>query len=321
MAPPPSPFTLRTDIYPAISPSQLSGSLKGKNALVTGSGRGIGRFIAIALAQAGANVAITGRTASQVEATTAEINALLLAPTHHQPGNQAIGIVADILKRDEQERLLREVEARLGPLDILICNAGSNTFQPFHLTDPDEWWDILELNLRAPVELTRLALPALRRRSAPATIIYTSSRAATMDLPWTTAYNCAKTGITRFAGTLQIELDQLAEIEGVGAGAAAGGDSTGDHQGRKNGIEVFSIHPGEVDTDLHETAFPEKTKREAPYVIEHMESIGKKRPHFTGELPAWTCVWLCAGGGEALRGKYVDCTRDVEEQARAAKKI
>lgn len=306
MAPPPSPFTLRTDVYPAIDPKHLAGSLAGKNALVTGSGRGIGRFMAIALAQAGANVAVTGRTASQVEATAAEINALPQdAGAPHKPG-KAVTIVADVLNRDEQARLIKDFDKELGPLDILICNAGSNTFQPFHLTDATEWWDILELNLRAPVELTRLALPAMRARGAAGTIIYTSSRAATMDLPWTTAYNCAKTGITRFAGTLQIELDQLAEIEKAG---------------QKNKIEVFSIHPGEIDTDLHETAFPERTKKEAPYVIEHMEAIGKKRPHYTGELPAWACVWLCAGKGvESLRGKYVDCTRDIEEQAAAAAK-
>lgn len=307
MAPPPSPFTLRTDVYPAIDPKQLTGSLAGKNALVTGSGRGIGRFMAIALAQAGANVAVTGRTAGQVEATVAEIQALAqqAGTTSHRPG-KAVPIVADMLNRDDQARLLQEFGSKLGPLDILICNAGSNTFQPFHLTDAVEWWDILELNLRAPVELTRLALPAMRARGTSGTIIYTSSRAATMDLPWTTAYNCAKTGITRFAGTLQIELDQLAEIEKTG---------------QRNKIDVFSIHPGEIDTDLHETAFPERTKKEAPYVIEHMESIGKKRPHYTGELPAWTCIWLCAGSGvESLRGKYVDCTRDVEEQAAAAAK-
>jgi len=80
----------------------------------------------------------------------------------------------------------------------------------------------------------------------------------------------------------------------------------------------FSIHPGEIETSLHQTAFPEKTKTEAPYVVEFMEKIGKKRPHFEGRLPAWTCVWLCSGKAAQLRGKYVDCTRDVGEQALAA---
>lgn len=303
MAPPPSPYTLRTGIYAAIDPQSLNGSLQGQNALVTGSGRGIGRHIAIALARAGANVCVTGRTANQVEATVAEIQS---NDSSQQSGSsgKVVGITADILDRNDQQRLLREFRSQLGPVDILICNAGSNTFQPFHLTDPVEWWDILELNLRAPVELTRLALPEMRERNS-GTIIYTSSRAAApeLNLPWTTAYNCAKTGITKFAGTLQVELDQLSGMDN-----------------RNNGISVFSIHPGEIETDLHQTAYPEKTKVEAPYVIEHMAEIGKRRPHFEGELPAWTCVWLCSGRGVSLRGRFVDCTRDVEEQAQAVGK-
>lgn len=303
MAPPPSPYTLRTGIYSAIDPKSLSGGLQGQNALVTGSGRGIGRHIAIALARAGANVCVTGRTASQVEATVAEIQSI---GSSQQSGSigKVVGITADILDRNDQQRLLHDFRSQLGPVDILICNAGSNTFQPFHLTDPVEWWDILELNLRAPVELTRLVLPEMKERNS-GTIIYTSSRAAApeLNLPWTTAYNCAKTGITKFAGTLQVELDQLSEMKN-----------------ESNGISVFSIHPGEIETDLHQTAYPEKTKVEAPYVIEHMAEISKRRPHFEGELPAWACVWLCAGKGVSLRGRFVDCTRDVEEQSEAVRR-
>lgn len=289
-----SPYTLRTGIYPEIHPDRLAGSLAGKNALITGSGRGIGREIAIAMARAGANVCVTARTSSQVDETKAEIVSLALK-------SKVVGIVADVLKLEDQERLVREFRQQLGPVDVLVCNAGSNIFQPFHLTNATDWWDIMELNVRAPVELTRLVLPEMRERNQ-AVIIYTSSRAAKADLPWTTAYNCAKTSITRFAGTLQVELDQVQKIE----------------KGVDNNISVFSIHPGEIETNLHETAFPEKTKQEAPYVIEHMEKIGAKRPHFEAALPAWTCVWLSSGKASALRGKFVDCTRDVGEQARDA---
>ncbi|KAF5630043.1 peroxisomal short-chain alcohol dehydrogenase [Fusarium sp. NRRL 52700] len=289
-----SPYTLRTGIYPEIDPDRLTGSLTGKNALITGSGRGIGREIAIAMARAGANVCVTGRTASQVEETKAEIVSLGL-------DGKVVGIVADVLKLKDQEYLVREFREQLGPVDVLVCNAGSNIFQPFHLTNATEWWDIMELNVRAPVELTRLVLQEMRERNQ-AVIIYTSSRVAKADLPWTTAYNCAKTSITRFAGTLQAELDQVQKIE----------------KGIDNNISVFSIHPGEIETSLHETAFPEKTKQEAPYVIEHMEKINAKRPHFEAALPAWTCVWLSSGKATALRGKFVDCTRDVGEQAKDA---
>ncbi|KAH7195259.1 hypothetical protein DER44DRAFT_873835 [Fusarium oxysporum] len=290
-----SPYSLRTGIYPEIDPDRLTGSLAGKNVLITGSGRGIGREIALAMARAGANVCVTARTSSQVEETKAEIVSLGL-------DGKAIGIVANVLKLDDQERLVREFREQLGPVDVLVCNAGSNIFQPFYLTNATDWWDIMELNVRAPVELTRLVLPEMRERNQ-AVIIYTSSRAAKADLPWTTAYNCAKTSITRFAGTLQVELDQVQRIE----------------KGVDNNISVFSIHPGEIETNLHETAFPERTKREAPYVIEHMNKIGAKRPHFEAALPAWTCVWLSSGKGSDLKGKFVDCTRDVGEQAKEAR--
>ncbi|RKL29973.1 hypothetical protein BFJ70_g10269 [Fusarium oxysporum] len=290
-----SPYSLRTGIYPEIDPDRLTGSLAGKNVLITGSGRGIGREIALAMARAGANVCVTARTSSQVEETKAEIVSLGL-------DGKVIGIVANVLKLDDQERLVREFREQLGPVDVLVCNAGSNIFQPFHLTNATDWWDIMELNVRAPVELTRLVLPEMRERNQ-AVIIYTSSRAAKADLPWTTAYNCAKTSVTRFAGTLQVELDQVQRIE----------------KGVDNNISVFSIHPGEIETNLHETAFPERTKREAPYVIEHMNKIGAKRPHFEAALPAWTCVWLSSGKGSDLKGKFVDCTLDVGEQAKEAR--
>lgn len=100
MAPPPSEFTLRTAIYPAIEPSQFKGTLIDKIALVTGSGRGIGREIALALAKSGAAVAITGRTATEVEKTRSEVAQL---------GGKAIGIVADGCSTADVKRLVKEV--------------------------------------------------------------------------------------------------------------------------------------------------------------------------------------------------------------------
>lgn len=166
---------------------------------------------------------------------------------------------------------------------------------PFHMTDPTEWWSQMEIMVKSPVEITRLLLPAMQARNS-GTIIYTSSRAAQADLPWTTAYNCAKTAITRFAGTLQTEMNMLQPKT---------------HS--ENGISIFSIHPGEVNTKLHETGFPEKTKREAPYVIEMMDKLHASSPDYKAELPAWTCVYLAAGRGKGLEGRMVDCTRDIEE--------
>ena len=82
------------------------------------------------------------------------------------------------------------------------------------------------------------------------------------------------------------------------------------------GISLFSIHPGEIETSLHTTEFPEKTHKEAPYIIEHMKKLDATRPRFDVSLPAWTCVYLASGRAAKLRGKYVDCTRDIEEVLR-----
>ncbi len=101
-----------------------------------------------------------------------------------------------------------KVTQDLGPIDILMCNEGTNTFMPFHMTNPEEWWKKMEIMVKSPTELTRMILPEMQKRNS-GTIIYTSSRAAAADLPWAAGYSCANTAITRFAGILQAELNIL----------------------------------------------------------------------------------------------------------------
>ena len=96
----PSSFTQRTGLYDSIEPSKLKGSLHGKVALVTGSSRGIGRHIANALAQAGALVAVTGRTEKTAESACEEISA---------HSTKCIPITADVLNQNDLEMLAREV--------------------------------------------------------------------------------------------------------------------------------------------------------------------------------------------------------------------
>jgi NAD(P)-dependent dehydrogenase (short-subunit alcohol dehydrogenase family) len=95
-------FTSRTEIYPSIEPEQFKSSLQGKVALVTGSGRGIGKQIAFALAKSGASVAITGRTQSQVDETVKEIQRAC-------PEVKVLAVIADVCQRPDLERLVKEV--------------------------------------------------------------------------------------------------------------------------------------------------------------------------------------------------------------------
>ena len=111
----------------------MSDSLSGV-ALVTGGGRGIGASIARELADGGMRVAVTGRTQAQVEAVAGEIGGLAL--------------VGDVSRRDDVEAWVRRVEEELGPVDLLVVNAGiESATGPLWEQDPDAWWHVFEVNV------------------------------------------------------------------------------------------------------------------------------------------------------------------------------
>ena len=103
-------------------------------ALVTGGGRGIGASVARELRDAGMRVAVTGRTAEQVEAVAREVGGLAL--------------VGDVSRREDIEGWVERVESELGPIALLVNNAGiSGSGKPFLEEEPDEWWRVLEVNV------------------------------------------------------------------------------------------------------------------------------------------------------------------------------
>lgn len=130
-------------------------SLKGKVALVTGSGRGIGAGIARAFARAGASVAITGRTASEVEATAAAIR---------DAGGLAVGFPVDIGDAAQLPGLIEAIAAEFGGLDILVNNAGGGMSSSFVDTTIEELEGHFHLLVSISFELARLALPLLLSR-------------------------------------------------------------------------------------------------------------------------------------------------------------
>ena len=103
-------------------------------ALVTGGGRGIGASIARELADAGMRVAVTGRTPETIQAVAEEVGGLALA--------------GDVSRPEDVERWVEATERELGPIELLVCNAGiSGSGVPFLEEAPEEWWHVFEVNV------------------------------------------------------------------------------------------------------------------------------------------------------------------------------
>ena len=162
--------------------------LNGATAVVTGGSRGIGPHIAEALARQGARVALVARSEPELQA-----NAQRLADS----GAEAIAVPADISSAGERWRLIEAVERRLGPIDVLVNNAGGDLQREFHNLSEDEIGGILELNLTSAVILTRLVLPGMLARGR-GHVVNVSSMAGRVSFPYTEAYAAAKDGLIAF---------------------------------------------------------------------------------------------------------------------------
>ena len=127
--------------------------LAGKSAVVTGSGRGIGRAIAVALAREGARVGLVARTRTELDDAVAEARTA---------GGEALAIVADVTDWRQVETMAGEVRRAFPRLDILVNNAGGGAErQPIAETDPQRWVKDVTLNLVSPYLVTRAFLPWL----------------------------------------------------------------------------------------------------------------------------------------------------------------
>ncbi len=130
--------------------------LMGRNALVTGSGRSIGRAIAERLASEGANVAVNSRsTLSEAEATAEACR------THDI---QSVAIVADVSQVQDTQHLIDEATRLLGPIDILVNNVGISPYVPFLELSDEDWETVIRVNLYSMYHCTRLALPSMVAR-------------------------------------------------------------------------------------------------------------------------------------------------------------
>lgn len=183
-------------------------------ALVTGATRGIGRAIAMALADAGFCVAVLARTEKDVHAVTAEI---------HRRGGTSLPIPADVTEPRDVQRAFQTVLNAFSVLDILVNNAGTGIRKPFERMAPDEWDCLIDLNLKGLLYCTQVALQHMKPRRRGC-IINIASRAGRQPEPNLAVYSATKAAVIAFSQALAREVDGL-------------------------GIRVITVCPGPVDTE------------------------------------------------------------------------
>ncbi|MET3877421.1 3-ketoacyl-ACP reductase [Chitinophaga sp. OAE865] len=190
-------------------------SLKGKKALITGGGKGIGRALAMALAQEGVDIALLGRSAGSLEAVAKEIGSTGVKVAY------ATADVSDMQAVNEAVTLLTK---ELGEPDILINNAGIAAFGGFMELEPAQWEQIIRVNLLGVYYVTRAVLPGMIARKT-GDIINISSTAGQRGAPLTSAYSASKFGLLGLTESLMLEV-------------------------RKHNIRVSALTPSTIATDM-----------------------------------------------------------------------
>jgi 3-hydroxybutyrate dehydrogenase len=252
----------------------MSGSLDGQVAVITGAASGIGKALAQALAQAGAQVAIADLNLPGAQAAAGEIQAA---------GGRALGVAMDVTDEAAVNAGIAQVEQALGPVDILIANAGVQIVHPIQDFPFDAWKKLLAIHLDGAFLTTKAVLPGMYARKR-GTVIYMGSAHSHEASPLKSAYVTAKHGLLGLARTLAKE-------------------------GGAHGVRSHVVCPGFVRTPLVEKQIPEQA---ASLGISEQEVIQRVMLgntvdgiFTTLEDVATTVLFLCRFPSNALTGQSI----------------
>ncbi|MGA9648720.1 3-ketoacyl-ACP reductase [Pedobacter sp.] len=190
-------------------------NIAGKNALITGAGKGIGKAIAIALAKEGVNVGLLARTQSDLDKLALELKEF---------GVKISTVTADVSDINSINIAVEKVQSELGFIDILINNAGIGKFAKFLELEPNAWEEIIKINLLGPYYVTRAVVPQMIQNQT-GDIINISSSSALSPAAVTSAYSASKAGLIAMSTSLMQEM-------------------------RKHNIRVTSLTPSTTATDM-----------------------------------------------------------------------
>jgi len=282
---PDEPLTPRR---PRPLPDPAARPLAGSVALVTGGGRGIGRHVARRFSTVGAAVGLLARSADELAESVRLIEA---------DGGTAAAATADVTDRDHLEVAVACLRATLGPIDLLVNNAGvTGPIGPLWEVEADDWWAAMDINVRGLVRTTQLVLPEMvaRRRGR---IINLSSQAGVHRWPLVSAYSVSKAAVTKLSENLAHETSQF-------------------------GISVFSVHPGLLPIGMthtvaaHAAANPHEARIQRWVAKELREGRGADPERAVDLL-----VRLAAGDGDALSGRHLSVHDDLDDLLCRAREI
>ena len=243
-----------------------------------------------AFAAAGASVAAVARREPELNKLIDEIKA---------EGGHAIAVVGDVSERGGPKEIMSKVENQLGPIDVLVNNAGITRIGPVEMEDEDLdiWWRVYEVNVRAPVAMIRAVLPGMLERKS-GIVMSVSSGVATMALPTMSAYCSSKAAISKVHEAI------VPELEGTG-------------------VLSFALHPGQVPSELGQVDNAiNKAAMEHFAVKEFIAGVTDPNvKHQTPQLPANTLVALAVDPrAKFLSGRHVNSDNDLEAVLKEAEK-
>lgn len=244
-------------------------NLYGRHAVVTGAGQGIGAQIAAALAASGADVTLMGRRIEPLASTAA------LFPH----GSRSHAVAVDVTQADQVEAAFAKARERLGPVSILVNNAGQAESASLPDTSVELWNRMLAVNLTGTFLCSKAVLPDLQ--SGWGRIVNIASTAAQRGYAYVSAYSAAKHGVLGLTRSLALEL-------------------------ARDGVTVNAVCPGYTETELLRASIANvsaKTGRTAQAARAEFEKVNPQRRLVQPVEVAATVLWLCSDGAAAFTGQ------------------
>ena len=258
-------------------------NLSGQIGVVTGAARGLGRAFAVGLSQAGMSLAIADVRRDELNQTLRLIESA---------GGKGTAISTDVSDATAVAEMIKSVEQKLGPIDLLVNNAAvAGPAGPTWEADPKAWWHCQEVNLRGPFLCAHAVLPGMIARKR-GRIVNVASASGTVSVPYLSAYVTSKAALIRFTETLAYEV-------------------------RPHGVSVFSLHPGAVQTPMNEELLATVGSQWLPW-LEHIFQRGEDE---TTEPGTKLVLFLASGKADELSGKFFMVPENPEDLMGRANEI